>query len=123
MHDEDAVSWDDLVAIMGRANADNLSVMRGGRNIYVPHQPGLNSPLVAAVGMEAANAMAARHGGNVITVPINAGKRVRIRALKAEGRSNSEIAAVLQCTVRFVYKVLAEDPEPEAPSNQLAFDL
>lgn len=118
------MSYEALIDLIGSESAERLCVARGGRGIYVPHNPGPNCPLVQAVGVDAALILADRYGGTPLTLPATPLKRARIRALKAEGNAVSEIARLCMCTARFVYKVLAEDPNPpRPPSNQLEFPV
>ena len=109
--DEDRVTFDSLVELIGREAAERLSEARGGRGIYIPHVPGPNSPLVVAVGQPAADLLARVHGGANLSVPIGPGKRARIRALRQAGRTIDQIAAAERCTRRHVFYVLAEQRE------------
>jgi len=104
-----------LVELIGREAAERLSEARGGRGVYLPlpQRLGPNCPLVKIIGAPLAEVLVnSLQSGETITIPIGAGKRSRIRTLRAEGWSVSAIAADLRCTRRHVFYVLAEDPPP-----------
>ncbi len=85
-----------------------LSEHLGGRHVQVPKVPSPQSPLVKAVGSEAAVAICERLAGGWLYVPIRPGERVRIRVMRAAGIPVCQIARHLNCSERHVYRVLAE---------------
>lgn len=77
----------------------------GGVGCYFPHRPGRGQPLVEAIGLEAAQALAPAFGGNTIEIPVLAVQRHLKRAiLTADGRT-SEVARRLHCSARYVRMV------------------
>lgn len=113
------VPYGSVVEVLG-AEAEPLIIERGGRSVYIPHHPGPHSPLVQILGQDAANRLAARHGGNIVCPPILKARRLRIIELRRQGWTITRIAADMRCTERTIYKVLAE---AQAANDQLALPL
>lgn len=76
----------------------------GGTRIYVPKAPNQASPLVQAIGREAAAALAAAHGGDQLQVPI--ARHWQVRCLRARGLSYSAIALTLRISEDAVWRHL-----------------
>lgn len=114
----------DLVELLGPESAEKILLARGGRSLYIPHEPGPHSPLVNILGQEDADKLAARYGGNTVEVPIVRAKRLRILHLRRVERwSISRIAAEMRCTERTVYNVLASSPENDQVSREGQLDM
>lgn len=73
----------------------------GGTRIYVPKSPNQASPLVQAIGRDAAALLAAAHGGDELNIPI--ARHWQVRCLKAQGLSYSQIALRLRITENSVW--------------------
>ncbi len=76
----------------------------GGTRLYVPKSPNQASPLVQAIGREAALALAAAHGGEELSIPI--ARHWQIRCLKQKGMSYRQIALKLGVTEITVFNHL-----------------
>jgi DNA-binding NarL/FixJ family response regulator len=76
----------------------------GGTRIYVPKAPNQASPLVQAIGREAAAKLAAAHGGDELKIPI--ARHWQVRCLKGQGLSYREIARRLRITEDAVWNHL-----------------
>lgn len=105
---DDRFSFDEVRAVVGEEAAANLSRDLGGRQVYVPREPGPAHPLTVSMGAEASAALGLAFGGQRIDVSLLPAKRSRILALKAEGWKTWRIARDLRCTERHVYQVLAD---------------
>lgn len=78
----------------------------GGTVLYIPHSPNQASPLVRALGRDAAAALAAARGGERIKVPL--ARHWRIRVLRErDGLSYSQIARRLGITEDAVWRHLS----------------
>ncbi len=89
----------EIASIAGESAAVAVARARGGTRAYIPGEDGLRDGhwLVAAVGMEAARAIARRLGGGDVDVPLGpyAGSRARIHQAIREGlRSGQSEAAI-----------------------------
>jgi len=110
------VTFDALIELIGAEAAERLSAERGFDGIYVPRNPGPNSPLVVVLGQGAADVLAQAYGGEKLMLPVGPGRRARIRALKAQRLTIGAIARTVGCCRRHVYEVLAEaEPAAENP--------
>ncbi len=120
------VPYGEFAQILGEGLALVLSQKRGGRQLYIPRLDRLSqsSPVVAVMGMEAAEKLAAsRLGGSDVVVPIGPGKRGRIWQLRDQGWTQARIAEEMRCHVRTVQNILAGNrprgveapPEPPEP--------
>jgi DNA-binding NarL/FixJ family response regulator len=76
----------------------------GGTRIYVPKSPNQASPLVQAIGREAAAVLAAAHGGDELSIPI--ARHWQVRCLKGQGLSYREIALRLRISENSVWNHL-----------------
>jgi Mor family transcriptional regulator len=112
--------FDDLVALVGRHCALKLVAEFGGARLYVPHEPG-DDALTRAVGRDACARLGRAFGGDRIMIPSSAKGELRVARileLRASGSSIPKIARALQCTQRYVYKVLASNrAAPAAPAH------
>lgn len=120
------VPYGEFASILGEVQALALSQKRGGRQLYVPRLDRLtaHSPVVAILGMEAAQKLAAsRLGGGDVVVPIGPGKRGRVWQLRDQGWTQARIAEEMRCHVRTVQNILGgtrprgveAPPEPPPP--------
>lgn len=112
---DDVVSYAVIVEVIGEAKALELSKKRGGRELFIPipSRLGPHTPVVQLLGVEAAEKLSARFGGDRIDVPLGPGKRARVWELREAGKTIAWIAAEMRCTERTVYNVLA-GPRPAA---------
>lgn len=90
---------------------DRLLDQWGGVPVYVPRAPAADHPLVVIAGAEAAKALAAAYGGERIMIPIGARRRRselarHVRALRAAGLNNCEIARRLGLHLRSVQRLM-----------------
>lgn len=76
----------------------------GGTRIYVPKAPNQGSPLVHAIGREAAAALSAAHGGDELKIPI--ARHWQVKCLRQRGLSYREIALKLRITEDAVWNHL-----------------
>ncbi len=76
----------------------------GGTCIYIAKAPNQASPLVQALGRDAALALAAAHGGEHLKIPI--ARHWQIRCLHQRGLSYRQIASQLRITEDTVWKNL-----------------
>lgn len=110
MDEVELAPFDMIVELIGVEKAAALSLALGGRRIYVPRNPGPHHPLAAAIGEEAAQAVAAEFPSHRLDIPLTAGKRKMIVSLRNDQRlSIARIAQELRCTERHVYQVLADE--------------
>ena len=113
-----------LGEIMPDAAVLRLIEAHGGTRIYVPKAPSDSSPLVASIGMAAAQALAGIRGGEDFKVPLARWWRARI--LKAGGASYPAIARALGVTERAVHGYLQAarmTHAGERPDASLQLDL
>ncbi len=96
-----------------KATLDLVGAFGGCEDIYVPLQPSETSPVVAAIGMEAAKKLATEYGGDQICVPRFVARKAQAIA-RAQGTNNS-IAQRLNCTARYVRKVKNAGNDPRQP--------
>lgn len=110
-----SLSYGELVAAIGEADALALSKSRGGRGIYIPplHRLGPQTPAVQLLGVAAAEEMARRYPGHTVDIPMTQGKRARVWELREGGRTIPAIAQEMRCHERTVYNILA-GPRPKA---------
>jgi hypothetical protein len=121
---DNVVSYAVIAGLIGEAKALELSKKRGGRALYIPspERLGPTTPVVAMLGPDVAEKLAARFGGTHIDVPLGPGKRARIWELREGGKSISAIAGVMNCTERTVYYILS-GPRPKALGAPPASEL
>lgn len=91
---------------IGDVAAAKLLIHFAGQTLHVPHRITDTSELATVVGDVAARILSKRHGG--ITYHVPAARRERIILLLQEGQTREEIAGVVGCAVRYVYKVQKE---------------
>lgn len=97
---------------IGQEVALKLAEARGGRSIYVPQHPTAKTELAKVVGVEAAAQIKELLGRGDLAVPCGSlrgtnGRRARIQALLAEGKSQGEIAEIVDVSLRTVERVAA----------------
>ena len=101
---------DELLELLGPTGLAALSRARGGDRVYIPRRPRDLHWLTLAVGREAADALAFRHGGCQIEVPRLARSRderdERIRRQRAQGWSVTDIALDAGVSRRRVRQIL-----------------
>jgi Mor family transcriptional regulator len=99
-----------IEAAIGVGPTARLLSSFGGRRIYVPSAPRAGERLVGAIGMASARKLGAIFGGERIWLPKaeqNTIKSTRIRRMRRRGMSVSQIARIVGCSDRHVWKVLA----------------
>lgn len=105
----------EIAAVAGEAAAVAVARAKGGTRAYLPGPDRLlpGHWLVATVGMEAAQAIAARLGGGDVEIPLGpyAGNRARVHAAIREaarrGESEAAIARLVGVTDRTVRNLKA----------------
>lgn len=85
-----------------------LSMHFGGRQLHIPRTPRRDSELVKVVGQVAAQALGKRFGSGNYMVPLEAGKRARIVWLRSQKTKVADVAEMVGCTERYVWKVCQE---------------
>ena len=105
-----------LTRVIGEAAALLLIETRGGTRLYVPSSPNQGTALALEIGLEAAQALARKFGGETMKVPLC--KFWRMRVYQAEGCSYAAIARRLGTTETTIQRWLA----PPA-SRQMALEL
>ncbi len=92
---------------LGTEAALRLAKRLGGQRVRVPKNPKPSSPLVQAVGMEIAQALADLYGGELVIIPMAAAlsAATRRRAIANDGRSANAVAAAMGCHVNTVYRL------------------
>jgi DNA-binding NarL/FixJ family response regulator len=92
----------------------------GGVGLYVPKSAGPHQKLTKLLGQKAAQILADNYGGQTIIIALNATgdhaqhhakRRERIRELREQGKSHSQIARELRTTDRTVRKTLGEEKD------------
>lgn len=78
----------------------------GGTRIYVAQRAPRRSPLVRAIGAEAAARLAELHGGQQLKVPL--ARAWLVRTYAAQGLSQSKIARRLRITESAVWRLLRD---------------
>jgi DNA-binding NarL/FixJ family response regulator len=99
-----------LARAVGRENAVRLLRRFGGTELYIPKTIGPHHPISAAIGHDAAQALADYLPvGDKVMIPKFPGRRQRVAQLKAEGHlTNKEIATETDYSERHVYRLLNE---------------
>lgn len=111
----------EVAAVIGDEAAARLAAAFCGRPLYVPRNPGPDHPVTAAIGQDKAALLGSYFYRTKLEFPVGAAKRAAIRAMKARGLCNRDIAARLLVTDRFVRQVLAEANDAEADWQQGLF--
>lgn len=104
----------EIVAAIGGKAADRLCAAFGGVGVYIPLHPDRlpdSHPIIKLLGTDLARHLAARLGGEKVTVPVlHSGHRRRETAILdayRAGKSTREIALDLGITMRRVEQVIA----------------
>ncbi len=100
--------------------AVRLAELKGGREIYIPKNPGPETSLARMVGLENARLLFQTLGNGKLLVPAGniggqTGRRQRVAMLLDQGVSHSDIAAKVDVHLRTVERVAAtlRDPDRE----------
>lgn len=104
-----------------------LAMARGGREIYVPKRPKPDDTLSQIVGLPAAKQLQHLIGEGRHRIPLGSfggqgGRQQRILALWRNGKSQSEIAAEVDVSLRTVERILGKRPDPNQPELPLFSD-
>lgn len=111
-----------LQALLGPGPFVALCERFGGRRLYVPQSLDADSPIVQAVGADAAAKLMRRYSLAFLRVPL--AREHRARHYRAQGFSNGAIATKLGMTETGVDKLFARmDRPPEKGSGQLTLSL
>ncbi|MFC4214007.1 helix-turn-helix domain-containing protein [Pseudophaeobacter arcticus] len=107
--------------------AVRLAELKGGREVYIPKNPGPETSLAKLVGLENARLLYEHLGSGKLLVPAGniggqTGRRQRVAMLLDQGLSHSEIAAEVDVHLRTVERVAASLRDPES-KNQGDFFL
>lgn len=97
-----------LTALIGEDLFAKLSSILGGRRLYIPHNPGEQSPIAVAIGLDAAQKISHVYGGMQFEVALSSGRKAKVRQLLAEGVSVYKITNTLGCSRFFVRTVKNE---------------
>jgi uncharacterized protein YerC len=98
--------------------AVRLAELKGGREVYIPKNPGPETSLAKLVGLENACLLYKHLGSGKLLVPAGniggqTGRRQRVAMLLDQGLSHSEIAAEVDVHLRTVERVAASLRDPE----------
>ena len=98
--------------------AVRLAELKGGREIYIPKNPGPETSLAKLVGLENAQRLFKLLGSGKLLVPAGniggqTGRRQRVAMLLDQGISHSEIAAQVDVHLRTVKRVAASLRDPK----------
>lgn len=104
-----------LTALIGADLFAKLSSILGGRRLYIPHNPGEQSPIAVAIGLDAAKKISHVYGGMQFEVAISSGRKAKIRQMLAEGVSVYKITNALGCS-RFLVRTVKDELQKK---NQL----
>ena len=107
----------EVAAVIGDEAAARLAAAFCGRDVYVPRDPGPDHPVALAIGIDKARLLGEYFFATKLSFPVGPAKRQAIRALRAQGLDNREIARRLWVTDRFVRMVVAESADAEADWN------
>lgn len=111
---DDGLSLHRLTDLIGLDGVTTLSLVFGGRRLYIPHRVLARHPLALALGQEKADILAAALGGDqLVDVPVGLGRVAAIHQLKRQFNSisNAEIAHRLRISRRTVIRALQKRPE------------
>lgn len=103
----------EIAAVIGPKLAARVAAHLGGQYVWLAARPTAQNPLVRVIGRQHAEAVAAALGPNQkLVIPCGGfrgapGRRRRIAALLAQGRSHNSIAQEIGCHVRTVERVAA----------------
>lgn len=106
----DILAW--LADDAGAGVAERLQAAAGGTRIWVPAEPNERHKLTRLVGIKDARAIARVLGEGLFTVPNGvdrkrAERKAAIERLTRQGVSANDIAQVVGCHVRSVYRARA----------------
>lgn len=108
---------------IGEDVAVRLASARGGRMVYIPRTPRVDSELSKIIGLEDACALSKLLGHGNLLVPQGnlggaGGRRARIEELWHQGMSHALIAAEVDVHTRTVERIvsgLKDDSQPKLP--------
>lgn len=111
MLEHDGLSFAAIVEMIGMELAARLSMECGGKRLYLPRRPVAGSPLVEAIGEEAAGVLCRQFGGEHIDIGSALGKRAAIHAmLRMEPRpSIGAVAHKFRVSRRTVIRISQEE--------------
>lgn len=103
---------DEIAEVIGVESALRLSARWRGLRIFIRKAYDDQDEMVAVIGQEHANQLAAVYGGDSIVIPGEAGIKYQVQALAALGTlTRFEIADTLRIPERRVYRILAAVPD------------
>ncbi len=108
---------DQVQEVIGPEAMGYLLAKLGGSRIVVPKTIGEHHPIAHAVGLEAAQKLSEALPGLTLDLPITARKRALILDALANKVPAHKIARDCLCTVRFVFKVQAENRSQSEPKQ------
>lgn len=116
-------SLTEVAEAVGLSAALALVLHAGGTRVYVPEELEPEHRLVGWLGIEAAQCLADRFGGETLDVPrCQAGARAvrdrRIREQRRAGTSIRDLALRYQLTERQVYTIIAADDDDQTQARQ-----
>lgn len=104
---------DELVEAVGYSAFEMLVSVRGGRRIYVPTDIAAAAQIVQWIGQEKAGLLIEAFGGFAVDIPnrrptTQPSRRAIIEELIRAGKTDGEVADLVQCTERAVRGYRAE---------------
>ena len=101
------VSKVELTRVLGETTAQALLEHCGGKRIIVPQKPMPKHRLVKYIGVIGMMKLCAEYKNIRISLPVKSKKtnKEAIVELLAQGKSNSEIATLVGCSMRWAEKV------------------
>jgi hypothetical protein len=108
---------DPYVDVLGVDGALALFLELGGSQVYLPRRSGKRTLLAKTIGADQVERLAAVLGYGYIKVPV--ARQWCAEALRAQGRSDNEIARIVRADVATVRRWLSA----KTPANQLTLPL
>jgi hypothetical protein len=100
-----------FVEVLGSRCAVELFLALGGSQIYLPRRSSEGALVAKTIGVEQANRLAAVVGDGYIKVPL--ARQWVAQALRAEGKSDNEIARVVRADIATVRRWLGPRPSTD----------
>lgn len=111
----DNPTTDSITALIGEDLMRALSYHLGGKIVYIQNTATPNSPLAAAIGIEAAKRVSDVYGGMKFEVPNRIGRDIEVLALHKAGVSNIQIAHQMRLTRKTVASIIERHEHERHP--------
>ncbi|MFN3749238.1 MAG: Mor transcription activator family protein [Sphingorhabdus sp.] len=110
----------DIAEVIGWDAVLQLVRCFGGQRFYVRQKLKVEDALVAAIGQEAAEALAQIYGGDEIYLPISLRREIECRALMAQKPplKDEEIVRKVGVSYRYISKLRGTKPTPLPGNDQ-----